>query len=411
MSGPTIDVSRLAAGPSINSTRLTSLDLLRGTVMVVMALDHTRDFFHRTAMVSSPTDLAKTTVSLFLTRWVTHFCLPVFMFLAGVSAYLWWQRRGHTRRELSRFLWTRGVWFVLLELTLMQFAYNFNFSARIPILLLILWIFGLCMLALAALIYLPRTWLLAASLAAIALHNLLDGISAKRFGAAAPIWLMLHQPGLFTLSGRSFLVTYTLLPWIAVIAAGFCFGPVMEWESLRRQKFLRRLGLSLIAGFLALRFLNIYGDPVHWESQGSAAFTLLSFLNCTKYPASLDFLLMTLGPALLALSYFERWNSSLRNPLVVFGRVPMFYFVLHFYLIHAFAVFFAFLRYGSKAAGFAFNPPPSMGAPAGLFPPNYGYGLSATYCFWLLVVIASYPLCRWFARFRANHRYWWLSYL
>jgi uncharacterized membrane protein len=390
-------------------TRLLSIDALRGLVMVIMALDHVRDFFHADAMVFSPTDLTRTTPVLFFTRWITHYCLPVFMFAAGMGVYLY--GRGHTKGELSSFLWMRGLWFIALELTVMRFAYNFNFSLRFLILLLILWIFGICLLAMAAMVYMPMRWLAALSIAVIFLHNCLDGVRAQQFGSAAWVWNLLHQPGVIPVAGKMALVTYTFLPWIAVMAAGFCFGRVFQLEPEARRRIMLRLGLAMTTIFIALRALNHYGDPAPWTHQKSALFTVLSFLNCTKYPGSLDFLLMTLGPALLVLAWFDRLRFKAANPLVVFGRVPMFYFVLHFYLIHALAVLAAWLRYGSSAARFVFNPLPSMGGPRELFPENFGYSLWAVYGVWLMVVVLLYPVCRWFANVKSRRRDWWLSYL
>jgi uncharacterized membrane protein len=397
------------AKPVSAGARLLSVDALRGLVMVIMALDHVRDFFHADAMLFSPTDLSRTTPVLFFTRWITHYCLPVFMFAAGMGVYFY--GRSRSRGQLSRFLWTRGLWFIALELTVMRFAYNFNFSLRFLILLLILWIFGICMLAMAALVYLPMRWLAALSMAAIVLHNCLDGIRAQQFGSAAWVWNLLHQPGVIPVAGKPALVTYTFLPWIAVMAAGFCFGRVFQLEPEARRRTMLRLGLAMTAAFIALRAWNHYGDPAPWTHQKSALFTVLSFLNCTKYPGSLDFLLMTLGPALLVLAWFDGRKFSSANPLIVFGRVPMFYFILHFYLIHVLAVLFAWLRYGSSAARFVFNPLPSMGGPAKLFPANFGYSLWTAYGVWLLVLVLLYPVCRWFANMKSTRRDWWLSYL
>src|SRR5262249_35864523 len=208
-------------------SRLQSLDALRGLVMILMALDHVRDFFHTGAMSFSPTDLTKTTAILFFTRWITHFCLPVFMFSAGTGAFLWWRQRHPSKSELSRFLWTRGLWFILLELTVMRFSYNFNFSTRFPIFLLVLWIFGICMIGLAVLIHLPLRVLAALSLIVIVFHNCLDPIEASMFGSATWIWNVLHQPGVFNFGGATILVSYTFLPWIAVMSIGFCFGHVL----------------------------------------------------------------------------------------------------------------------------------------------------------------------------------------
>jgi uncharacterized membrane protein len=378
--------------------------------MIIMALDHVRDFFHAAAMSSSPTDLTKTTPLLFLTRWITHFCMPVFMFTAGTGVFLYEQRNG-SKRRVSRFLWTRGLWFIVLELTVMQFSYNFNFSDKFLLLLLILWIFGLCMIAMAGLIYAPLRWLATLSVAVIVFHNLMDGINPTEPGLRTFLWALLHRPGVFPIGGKLVLLSYPLIPWIAVIAAGYCFGQVFLVEPATRRRLLMRLGLVLTVAFVLLRVVNRYGDPAPWSHQNSAMFTVLSFLNCTKYPASLDFLLMTLGPALQLLAYLDGRTLKPSNPLIVFGRVPMFYFVLHFYLIHVIAVVAAFVRYGRAASEFIFNPLPSMGGPAQLFPSNFGYSLWAVYAVWMLTVILLYPVCRWFAAVKAARHDWWLSYL
>lgn len=379
--------------------------------MILMALDHVRDFFHRGAMTFSPTDLSKTTPLLFLTRWITHFCLPLFMFTAGAGAFLWWKRRNRTAGELARFLWTRGIWFVFLELTIMRLAYDFNFSASNLILLLILWIFGVCMLAMAALVHLPLRWLAVFGLVVAAGHNLLDRFRAADFGSGAWAWMLLHQPGFLKLGSLTALVTYTVLPWIGVMALGFCFGEILLRPPEDRRRLMRRIGSTLIAAFFIIRLINRYGDPAPWSTQTSPVFTALSFLNCTKYPASLDFLLMTIGPALILLAWLDRHRLSISNPLTVFGRVPFFYFVLHFYLIHLLAVLAAFLRYGARASTFVFHPLPSMGGPAQLFPAPFGYDLWVVYLVWILVVVALYPACRWYASLKSRRRDWWLGYL
>ncbi|UWZ85541.1 DUF1624 domain-containing protein [Occallatibacter riparius] len=397
------------ASKKTQNVRLTSIDMLRGLVMVVMALDHTRDFFHREAALFSPTDLTRTSPGLFLTRWVTHFCLPVFMFCAGIGVFLW-KQRGHTSGELSRYLCTRGVWFVLLELTVMQFAYDFNFSIPPLILLLILWIFGICMLAMAALVHLPLRPLLILSLAIICLHNLLDSVNPSRFASAVWIWNLLHRPGVIPFAGHQALITYTVLPWIGVMAAGFCFGQLYTLEPAMRQKIMTRIGLGASVAFLVLRMFNHYGDPAPWSAQKTIGLTILSFLNCTKYPASLDFVLMTLGPAIMLLACLERFTPSAVSPLVIFGRVPLFYFVLHFYLIHGLLALMSFVRYGSAASRFVFNRPPSMGGPA-VFPTGFGYSLLVVYSVWLGLLLVLYPLCRWFAGVRSRRQVWWMSYL
>lgn len=378
--------------------------------MVIMALDHVRDFIHRGAMVYSPTDLSKASAFLFLTRWITHVCAPTFMLTAGLGAYLWWHR-GRTRGELSRFLLTRGLWLILLELTVMRLAYNFNYSFQYPVLLLVLWVLGACMIALAGLAWLPLPALTALSLLLIAGHNLFDPITAASLGRGAALWNLLHQPGGFSIGGAVIVVGYPLIPWVAVMALGFCLG---QWYTLAREPRHRRLmlaGVGCVVGFLLLRGANLYGDPAPWSAQASTSYTALSFLNTTKYPPSLAFLLMTLGPALLALAWFERPLPRWAGPLVVYGRVPLFYFVLHFFAAHLAAVLLGLVRYGAAAARFALHPVPSMGAPAGLYPADFGYSLGVAYLVWAVVVLAMYPACRWFAAFKARREEWWVSYL
>ncbi len=379
--------------------------------MVLMTLDHTRDFFHAGAMTFSPEDLTRTTPILFLTRWITHVCAPAFLFTAGLGAFLRLQRPLSTKAQLSRFLWTRGLWLVLVELTVMRVAMNFSLDARYPVLLLVLWALGVSMIALAALVHLPPRVLAVLSVTVIAVHNGLDGVQASQFGVVSGLWNVLHQPGVFFVAGVPVVVGYPLVPWIAVMAAGFCAGPVFLRAPQERRQFLLRWGTVLVVGFVVLRAINLYGDPQPWSTQPSAVFTVISFLRTTKYPPSLAFLLMTLGPALLALSYFDRRGLGGSHPLVVLGRVPLFYYVLHFFALHLLASTLAWLRYGSASFAFLFNPLPSMGGPAPLFPEGFGYPLWITYVVWIAVVVLLYPLCRWFAGFKARRRDWWLSYV
>jgi len=399
----------LSAAP--RPSRLTSVDALRGLVMIVMAIDHVRDFVHRGAMFQSPTDLATTTPFLFLTRWITHFCAPVFMLTAGMGAYFFWRNGERTRTELSRFLVTRGAWLIVLELTLMQVAYNFNLSSSNPVFLIVLWVLGACMIVLSALVWLPIGALAVVSVATIVLHNTLDGIRAQSLGRLAPAWILLHQVGAFPVAGRIVIAAYSLIPWFAVMALGFCLGPVFSSDpNLRRRRFLT-LGAGMTVAFVAVRALNVYGDPSPWTTQPTGMFTLLSFLNTTKYPPSLAFLLMTLGPALILLSAFDRVSFSRSHPFIVFGRVPLFYFVLHFFLAHVAIVVLALASYGTAAMQFMFQPLPSMGGPAKAFPPDFGYPLWVAYAVWAVIVIGLYPLCRWFATVKERGGRWWLSYL
>ena len=347
-----------------SSARFTAIDALRGAIMVIMALDHTRDFFHAGAMTFSPEDLARTTPFLFFTRWITHICAPVFVFTAGIGAYLRLQRPGATKAELSRFLLSRGVWLVVIELILMRLAMNFSLDARYPVLLLVLWALGMSMIALAVLIYLPGRLLTAGSIAVILLHNTLDGVQASQFGAFAGVWNVLHQPGVFFVAGVPVVAGYSLVPWVAVMALGFSVGWIFSLAPQARQRLLVRWGTISIVAFFVVRAVNVYGDPAPWSVQPSAAMTVVSFFRATKYPPSLEFLLMTLGPALLLLAYFERRGLRSSHPLVIIGRVPFFYYVAHFWLLHALASLFAWLQIWQRVVGLSVQPTPVDGRTA-----------------------------------------------
>ena len=386
--------------------RLQSVDALRGLVMIIMALDHVRDFFHYGAMTFQPDDLSRTTAALFFTRWVTHICAPVFMFTAGLGAFFWLSR-GRTKGQLSAFLVKRGLWLVLLDLTVIRLAMTFSMTSGV-LLVSVLWALGWSMVVLALLVHLPFRVLTVVSIAVIALHNSLDAIMAEQLGPFAGFWNMLHQLGVFQVAGASVLISYPLIPWFAVMAAGFCFGKVFELDPPERRRIMVGLGLAMTVAFIVIRAANIYGDPQPWTTT-FPGMTVLSFLRTTKYPPSLDFLLMTLGPALLLLARFDRMTFKVSDPLMVFGRVPLFYFVVHLFLTHLLAFPLAFLRYGH--AEFVLNLLPSMGGSANLYPPHYGYSLGMVYVLWVGVVVALYPLCRWFAGLKQRRTDWWLSYV
>jgi len=400
-------VSTIPAEPA---ARIQSVDALRGAIMMLMAIDHIRDYIARSAMQFLPTDLSRTTAAIFFTRWITHFCAPVFILTAGLGAFLWMNRGKHSKSELSRYLITRGAWLIFLEITVLRFILLSQISFRTnPVLLMILWAIGLSMIALAALIYLPMRVLAGLSIAIIALHNLFDGVSSERFGRAAWLWDILHQQGAFTFVGISFQTAYPVLPWIGVMAAGYCLGTLFLWDAKRRRRYLLRLGLALIAAFIMLRGVNIYGDPAPWIHQPTALFTVLSFLNTTKYPPSLEFLLMTLGPAIVAMAWLERFHFSFTNPLIVFGRVPFFYYAGHLLVAHLITIALNLARYGRTS--FLFLAPPSMGSPSELFPPDYGFPLWTVYVVWVGVLLLLYPACLWFARLKQRHHNSWLTYL
>lgn len=378
--------------------------------MIIMALDHTREFLHAEAMHFSAEDLARTTAPLFLTRWVTHLCAPVFFATAGMAAGLR-LARGGSKAALSRYLVTRGLWLIAVELVVMRLAMNFTFDLRYPVFLIILWALGWSMVALAGLIHLPARVVGIVGLAVVVGHNTLDAVPASVFGPLAWLWHVLHQPGLIAIGPISAIAGYPVLPWAGVMALGFWASGIYAWTPERRAQTLRMFGLTALGGFAVLRAWNGYGDPAPWSPQASPVMTLVSFLNTTKYPPSLIFVLMTLGPAALLLAWLERAMLGARHPFVVFGRVPFAYYVVHFWLLHVAAALAAFLRYGGATWDFVWHPLPSMGGAREMFPADLGYSLGLVYVAWFVLVTALYPACRWLAEVKARRRDWWLSYL
>lgn len=381
-------------------SRLTAIDTLRGIVMILMALDHVRDFFGVPGV--NPTSLAQTTVPLFLTRWVTHLCAPAFFLLTGTGAYLSLGRKSIP--ELSRFLLVRGLWLIVLELTVIRcLGFQFNVDYQVTM-LVVIWALGWAMIVLAALVWLPVPVVLAFGLVTIAGHNLFDQVRSTH-----PLWILLHVPGV-VINRPGFLVfsAYPLVPWIGVTAVGYALGHIYRWSGERRRRFLLYGGLSLMAAFAVLRASNGYGDPVRWAVQASDALTVVSFLNVTKYPPSLLFLLMALGPALLILRALDRGTPRVLRPAVLFGRVPLFYFVLHLPLIHLLAVLLCYAQNG--AAHWLFESP-TLGAYPFTPPPGWGISLPWIYLVWMLVVILLYPVCAWFASLKRRRTDAWLSYL
>ncbi len=384
--------------------RIDSVDLLRGVIMVIMALDHTRDYFGNAAV--NPTDLATTSAGLFLTRWITHFCAPVFFLLSGTGAYLTGRRR--STGNLSRFLVTRGLWLVFLELTVLRFIEAFNIDYHVTV-LTVLWALGWSMVALGALVWLPLGAIVTIGAAMVVGHNALDGIAPAKFGALAPVWTVLHSPGPLIITPKSIvLLSYPLIPWIGVMALGYALGPVFAWTVERRRAFLLRWGIGLTIAFIGLRGLNVYGDPRPWTQRASDAFTFLSFLNVTKYPPSLLFLLMTLGPALLFLRALDGRTPRALRPALIFGRVPMFYFLLHFLMIHLLATLVCYVRFGG--VHWLFESPTLDKFPFAQ-PPGWPASLPWVYVAWATVVLLAYPCCRWYASYKARHSSVWLSYL
>ena len=402
-------------------SRIDSVDVLRGIVMVVMLLDHTRDFVHFGLFQLDPTDVTKTWPALFFTRWITHFCAPVFVFLAGTGAYF--QRiRGKSAAELSGFLVKRGFWLIVLEFTLVRLGAVWSLDLRFLGFAQVIWALGWSMIVLAGLIRFPLRAIGIFGVGMILLHNLLDPIRVTEWrGPGTPVpdasdvlWMVLHQPGpVFPAGfpGPAGFIVYPLIPWVGVMAAGYAFGRVYEWDAHSRRRFLLRTGIAVTLGFVALRALNLYGDPSDWAVQPRGmAMTIVSFLNVTKYPPSLLFLAMTLGPAFVALAYFERVRAgarafSLAKVFIDFGRVPLFFYLLQWPMAHGMGVVLHLLT--GKDTAFLFQAP-FVGAPP---PANAGFDLPVVYAAWIVGVILLYPLCRWYARYKATHRHWWLSYL
>jgi len=402
------DVTTLFAdmtSPStVESRRVDSVDLLRGLVMILMALDHTRDFIGNVA--ATPTNLAATTGALFMTRWITHFCAPTFSLLTGVGAYLMLRRR--TTRELSWFLLTRGVWLIVLEVTVARFFWQFNLDYHVT-LLTVLWALGWSMIVLSALVYLPANVVAAIAIALIALHNLTDGIAQPTSEGLRLLMTVLHRPGpLFARPGTIVFIGYPLVPWIAIMALGYSLGQVYSWPAERRRAFLLRTGLAMVAVFVALRVANIYGDPRPWSTQKTALFTVLSFINVTKTPPSLLFVLITVGPALLFLRWSDASTPRFLRPALTIGRVPMFYFLAHVLVIHLIATVAAIARYGSAAIA---TQSPTLDKYPMTQPPDWPASLPVVYATWVLALLILFPLCRWYARYKATHSSPWLSYL
>jgi uncharacterized membrane protein len=397
-----------AAEIPVARSRVESIDLLRGVVMVVMALDHVRDFLSGARF--DPLDLSRTTGALFLTRWVTHFCAPVFVLLAGAGARLW-AARGKTRSQLAWFLLTRGLWLVALEFTLVHLGWFFNVEYRL-LLGQVIWAIGGSMVALAGLVFLPAWAVAVLGVTLVACNNLLSSVGAGGSGPAR--WLRVALcSGSFAdgplepWPGVYLFVAYPLLPWLGVMALGYGLGGLWRLDRGPRRRWLLALGAAFTLLFVALRAVNRYGDPSPWSIQPSGLFTLFSFVNCSKYPPSPLFLLMTLGPAFLALALFDRPAGPLGRVFVTFGRAPLLYYLLHLPLIHLVALGLAYARYGE--VGFMFQNVAFAG-PAQL-PAGYGYALPVVYLVWLGVVLMLYPACRWFSGLKARRRAVWLRYL
>jgi uncharacterized membrane protein len=385
--------------PTRTGVRLPAIDRMRGLVILLMALDHVRDFFNADALHFDPTDLNQTYPALFLTRFVTHICAPTFVFLAGSSAFLYGAKLGD-RRVLARFLLTRGAWLILLDIIMVSPVWVLEpgwFDLGV------LWAIGFSMILLAGLVFLPPSAVMLAGVLIVLGHNLLDSLHASDFGSLGPLWTLLLEPGPLPFGLRGW-VSYPALPWFGIMALGYGLGKVFLEPADRRSRLLTLLGLAAIALFLLLRGANLYGDPRPWCAQGDGVMTALSMLNVTKYPPSLLYVLVTLGPMFLLLSAMERLGSFAGDVLATFGRVPLFIYLLHLYAAHAAAVALWLVE------GFEFHQLGGFGVQ--LAPPEgLGLSLPGTYAAWILIMAALYPACRWFAEVKRRRRDWWLSYL
>lgn len=408
-------MNQLSAAFPVTRYRVQSIDVLRGLVMVIMALDHVRDFFHRVESVGvdvgiDPTNLATTTPALFFTRWITHYCAPTFVFLAGTSAFIMGQKK--TKTQLSGFLIKRGIWLVLVELFIITLSWTFDPLYHVFI-LQVIWAIGISMILLGILVWLSPTVILIIGLLIVFGHNLLDypSINKGLKGGFISDLLYFGMFSFYPLGGNRVLaIIYAFLPWTGIMMLGYYFGKlyVQGVDAAWRRKVLLRLGIGITVLFLLLRFINSYGDPVSWSQQArGSVFTFLSFFNLNKYPPSLMFVCMTLGPAILFLALMEKVQNKFTAVMNIYGRVPMFYYILHFYMIHTLVVVFFYLQ------GYGSDDIITPNSPFLFKPQTFGVPLWGVYFIWIFLVIILYPLCKKYDRYKTAHakEKWWLSYL
>ncbi len=391
--------------PGGSRQRIQALDVLRGIVIVLMVLDHSRDFLHESSYLYDPLDASRTTLLVYLTRWVTHFCAPTFVFLAGVSGWLQ-LARGKSRLELARLLLTRGLWLIVLENTVIGFGWSFHLPFLI--FLQVIWAIGCSMIVLAGLLWLPRALVLSLGVAIIAGHNLLSDSLAHAPGASGILWTMLNVGGVLKIGGVDVLDAYPVLAWTGVMCFGYGVGPLFTLPAAQRDRLLIRIGSALIVTFLVLRYFNLYGDPHPWAPRADALRSAMALFNVEKYPPSLLYVCATLGPVFVAIPFIERWRGWAPRFLLAFGSVPFFAYVLHIYTLHCLAILAELLLGGNVAGQFdvmrsaVFAPEHFQGS---MFP------LYVTYAVWLTTLALLYPLCRWFADLKRRRSDWWLSYL
>jgi uncharacterized membrane protein len=390
--------------------RINSIDIVRGIAMVIMALDHVRDYFHVTANLDDPLNLDTTTPLLYFTRWITHFCAPIFIFLSGTSIYL--QSLRKTKKELSVFLVKRGLWLIFAEFVIIAFAWTFIPTLNI-IPMQVIWAIGISMVLLGLIIHLPFKIILILGLVIVFGHNLLD-IPESAPGFKAGFWWDLFHHGYFKLypiADKHFIMmVYPFVAWTGVMMLGYCAGIfyTTAYPQKQRIKIISGIGLGLIVLFIVMRFINVYGDPDPWLSQKNALLSFFSFMKVQKYPPSLLYLCITIGPSLLLLSFIEKLNNRFTNMMQVFGRTAFFYYILHLYLIHLLSSASFFIKgHTVKEAMDSVQNLPFL-----FVMPGVGYGLGVVYAVWIAVVLALYPVCKWYDRYKTGHKEkWWLSYL
>ncbi|MFH4966115.1 heparan-alpha-glucosaminide N-acetyltransferase domain-containing protein [Gaetbulibacter sp. M235] len=392
---------------NLKTNRIESIDILRGLVMVIMALDHVRDYFLYGSFFRDPTNIETTTPILFFTRFITHFCAPIFVFLAGTSAFLYGSKK--TKKDLFKFLFTRGIWLIFLEVFVNSLIWTFDLTWSLTI-FQVIWAIGFSMVCLSFIIFLPKKIIVILGIILIASHNLLDGIVLNGNGFQSVIWYLLHQDNMLVYSSNFIVILhYPVIPWIGVMTLGYCFGQLYhkDFSEKIRKKWLLILGLSSIAIFLVLRIINVYGDLVPWSIQDNETKTLLSFFKVTKYPPSLLYLCITLGPAFLFLYAVENIKNKFTDFFLVYGRVPLFYYFLHVLVIHVVAIV-GILIFGGNWRDMILTAENFSNENLS----TYGYSLLVVYIVWIGVVLLLYPFCKKYMIYKANNKdKWYLSYL
>ena len=390
----------------MRKNRIESIDFLRGLVMIIMALDHVRDYFFFGSFTSNPSNLSTTTPLLFYTRIITHYCAPVFILLTGTSAYLYGAKKN--QRDLSKFLFTRGIWLIFLELVVNNFVWYFDPSYSL-IVLQVIWAIGFGMLFLSGIIYLSNKIICMIGLAIIFFHNLFDVFVFEGQSLDSIIWYFLHQQAIIEISDNTSLIFgYPIIPWIGLMAIGYILGSLFtDYQAKERTALLMKYGLYAIGAFLILRLTNFYGEPNPFIIQDSITYSIMSFFNTTKYPPSLLYILMTIGPSLLLLSVIEKYKNKVTDFFVVFGRVPLFYYFIHILIIHMLAIILLVLT--NKDYSIMFNMTPYLPGQNQLI--EYGHPLWVVYVVWFIVILILYPLCYKYMKYKSNSKKWWLSYL